>query len=102
MTRSIVRTRQCDEDLLAIWLHIARDDIAAADRMIERIERRWRQLAEQPLSGTPRDDVAAGLRHLVVGSYLVLYRASGNVVQVVRVLHGRRDLAGEGAVDDEG
>lgn len=72
MTRRIVRTRQCDEDLLAIWLHIAQDNPAAADRTVERIARRWAPLAEQPLLGASRDDIATGLRHLVVEPYLVL------------------------------
>lgn len=96
MTRSIARSRQCDEDLLEIWLYVALDDPAAADRMIDRIERRWTQLIDQPFSGTAREDIGRDVRQLVAGSYLVLYRVGDDRIDIVRVLHGRRDLTAEG------
>jgi toxin ParE1/3/4 len=65
----IIRTANAEEDLIAIWLHIARDDEAAADRLLDRIEARWQQLATYPFSGAPRKDIAPGIRHLVVGEY---------------------------------
>lgn len=70
----IVRSAQAEEDLIAIWLYVAADNEAAADRLLDRIEGRWLQLAAYPLSGPPRDDIASGVRHLVVGDYLTLYR----------------------------
>ena len=92
MARRIVRTARADEDLIAIWLWIARDDPAAADRMLYAIDARCAQLAERPLSGPARDDILPGLRHLVAGPYLVLYRVAPEVVRVLRVLHGRQRI----------
>ncbi|MER8414027.1 MULTISPECIES: hypothetical protein [unclassified Mesorhizobium] len=40
----IVRNARAEDDLIAIWLHVARDSEAAADRLLDRIEARWRQL----------------------------------------------------------
>jgi len=88
----IIRTANAEEDLIATWLHIARDDEAAADRLLDRIEARWQQLATYPFSGAPREDIAPGIRHLVVGEYLTLYRVSEDAVEILRVLHGRRNI----------
>lgn len=88
----IVRNARAEDDLIAIWLHVARDSEAAADRLLDRIEARWQQLAIYPLSGAPRDDIAPGIRHLVVGDYLTLYRVGGGAIEIIRVLHGKRNI----------
>jgi toxin ParE1/3/4 len=88
----ILRTDRADEDLIAIWANIAADNPTGADRVLDAIERRWQQLAQHPLSGRARDDIAAGIRHLVVGRYLTLYRVTGDGIEIVRVLHGRRRI----------
>lgn len=93
MAHRIVRTARADEDLIEIWLWIARDDQAAADRVLDAIEARWSQRAAHPHSGPPRDDILPGLRHLVAGQHLVLYRVEAATVRVLRVLHGRRRIA---------
>ncbi|WP_348642041.1 type II toxin-antitoxin system RelE/ParE family toxin [Mesorhizobium sp. M8A.F.Ca.ET.142.01.1.1] len=55
---TIQRSARAEEDLVAIWLHIARDNEVAADRLLDRFEARWLQLAAYPFSGAPRDDIA--------------------------------------------
>jgi toxin ParE1/3/4 len=56
-------------------------------------------LANNPLLGPERPDVAPGLRFLVAGSYLILYRTLDTGVEIVRVLHGARDVNGLFAAD---
>lgn len=92
MIRPIIRSARADEDLIEIWLRIARDDPSVADRVLDAIEARWRQLAGHPFSGPARDDILPGLRHLVAGRYLVLYRVEASAIRILRVLHGRRRL----------
>lgn len=92
MNLPIVRNARAEDDLIAIWQCIARDSETAADRLLDRIEARWQQLAAYPFSGAPRDDVAPGIRHLVVGDYLTLYRVGGDAVEILRVLHGHRNI----------
>ncbi|TPK79952.1 type II toxin-antitoxin system RelE/ParE family toxin [Mesorhizobium sp. B2-4-12] len=89
---AILRNARAEDDLITIWLHIARDNEAAADRLLDRIEARWQQLAAYPFSGAPRDDIAPGTRHLVVGDYLTLYCVSGDAIEILRVLHGHRKI----------
>ena len=88
----ILRTANAEDDLIAIWLHVARSNEAAADRLLDRIEARWQQLAAYPSSGAPRDDIAPGIRHLIVGEYLTLYRVGDDAIEIIRVLHGRRNI----------
>ncbi|MFW8643207.1 type II toxin-antitoxin system ParD family antitoxin [Rhizobium beringeri] len=89
----VIRTNRADEDLMEIWSYIAVDNISAADRVLDAIEARWDNLARHPYSGVARDDIAPGIRHLVSGEYLTLYRLRGGAIEIVRVLHGRRKIS---------
>ena len=79
-------------DLEAIGDHIATDNPYAAARLMEKFARRWELLTLQPHSGVDRSDLAIGLRRLVIGEYLAPYRVSDIGVEIVRVLHGKRDF----------
>ena len=68
--------------------YIARDDPAAADRMVRRLREAVERLAEHPAMGRPGR--IAGTRELVVPGtpYVIPYRVRGDTVQALRVLHG--------------
>ena len=87
-------TRAARDDLIDIWTHIAEDDPAAADRVLDRLDKVASHLADNPQMGPARDDIRPGLRYLVSGSYLLLYRIDGDDIEIVRAVHGRRDLYG--------
>jgi toxin ParE1/3/4 len=87
-------TQAAREDLIEIWTHIARDDPAAADRVLDRLDEVAAHLADNPRMVPARDDIRPGLRYLVSGSYLLLYRIDGYDIEIVRAVHGRRDLYG--------
>ena len=88
----LVRTSRAEEDLIDIWLYVARDNPGAADAVLDRIDRVCASLAVYPELGPARPDLGAGLRYMVVGQYLVLYRKIVAGVQIVRVVHGARYL----------
>ena len=81
-------------DLVDIWMHIAADSIAAADRQIDRIEDAIARLTDFPSIGHAREDAGPGVRLLLQDSYLVLYRyhQAEALVVIERIVHGRRDL----------
>lgn len=86
-------THAAREDLIAIWTHIAADSPQAAGRALDRLDAAAEVLAAHPRIGPARDDIRPGLRYLVSGNYLLLYRVvSEDEVEIVRVTHGRRDL----------
>jgi len=86
------RTAQAEQDLIDIWAYIARDNPAAADRLLDLLDEKSQALARNPQIGMAHDDVAAGVRHFPVGKYLVLYRDLGDGIEVVRYVHGMRRL----------
>jgi len=87
-------TRAASEDLIEIWTHIAEDNPQAADRVLDRLEEAASRLADTPQIGPARDDVRPGLRYLVSGTYLLLYRIREGGIEIVRAVHGRHDLKG--------
>ncbi len=94
MSLRLRRTKLADADLDSIWLYIAADSVAAAERQIQRIEAAERRLADFPELGPARPELRAGLRSWAVGAYLIVYRIDPDALTIVRVLHGARDLPG--------
>ncbi|WP_299440442.1 type II toxin-antitoxin system RelE/ParE family toxin [uncultured Rhodospira sp.] len=90
----VVFTRQAREDLIDIWLQIAEDNPAVADRVLDRLEDAAGHLGAHPQMGAARDDIRPGLRYLINGPYLLLYRLTETGAEIVRAVHGRRDLFG--------
>ncbi|MBA4034027.1 MAG: type II toxin-antitoxin system RelE/ParE family toxin [Bradyrhizobium sp.] len=86
-------SRLAQRDLLEIWMHIAADRGAAtADRWIDRIEARCRQLAQFPESGPPRPDIADNARMLVIVRWLALYEITKGGVRIIRIVDAARNL----------
>jgi toxin ParE1/3/4 len=83
---------RAQHDLKAIWLFIHAENPSAADRLLKSIDDRIQQLRDHPFSGQPRYDLGPGIRHLVAGQYLVLYRVTDAFILIVRVFHGNRRL----------
>ena len=81
-------------DLRDIWRYVARDNPAAADRLLDAIYSRCRLLTTQPLLGEAAGDLQPGLRRTIVGSYLVFYEVLPGCIRVVRVIHGARNVRG--------
>lgn len=80
-------------DLEEIWLHIAHENIAAADQLVDDLYERCLMLQAHPHAGLIRADIAPDCRQLVFGGYVVLYRIRTSRIELVRVLHGRRNIA---------
>ena len=79
-------------DLDEIWLYIAQDNPDAADKFIQAIISRFPKLAAMPQLGRKREELAAQVRSFPVGCYVIFYRPAENEIEVVRALHGARDL----------
>lgn len=88
----IQRTPRADQDLEELWFFIAQDDPAAADRWLDTLEEKIGLFADNPLMGPARPDIARELRYHPVGNHLLLYRVIQGGIEIVRVVHGARDL----------
>ena len=79
-------------DLADIWRYIADDNPAKADAYLDLIESTCQVLADHPFMGRSRPELAAGVHSFPVARYVVFYRLASDGVEVVRVLHGARDI----------
>jgi toxin ParE1/3/4 len=85
---------RAEADPVDIWRYIAQDSPANADRMLDRINDTMNRLAAVPFMGQARVDLAPGLRMFPVGSYLIFFRPIESGLEVIRVLHGKRNISG--------
>ena len=86
------RTVPAKRDYVQIWPHIAEDSIGAADRVVAEFDEKIELLARFPGPGQSREDLAPSLRSFPVGNDLLFYRAMRGGIELVRVLHGARDV----------
>jgi len=88
----IERSSQAQHDLVDIWLYIANDSPAAADKFLDQIDTICKLLSASPLLGRSREELGRSLRSFPVGDYLIFYTPMRTGIVVVRVLSGYRDL----------
>jgi toxin ParE1/3/4 len=88
----IVRSPAAKPDLGNIWAAIALTDKNAATRLLVKFDERIRTLCDFPGIGPERPEIAHGLRMLVEGKCLILYRLHEKTIEIVRVIHGARDM----------
>ena len=80
-------------DLRELHAYISKDSPYYARRFIDRLLAAVEGLADLPHMGrrvpeTDRDDI----RELIYRNYRVIYRYGGNRIQIVTLLHGRREI----------
>ncbi len=79
-------------DLEEIRDYIAKDSPPRATKQIEKLYDRFHTLASMPGAGRLRPNLGADVRSFAIAPYVVFYRLQGDVVLVMRVLHGARDV----------
>lgn len=84
-------TEPAAQDLEKIYEYIADDNIAAAVKHRQRLEKRWFVLLDQPRIGTKRDNIEPDLRSVTEGNYVIFYRIRTDGIEIVRVLHTSQD-----------
>jgi len=89
-----VRTPVARQDLKGIGRHIATESGSreVALRFLDRIAEKTVIYATQPELGERRPDLGPEVRCFSVGSYVVFYRPRRNDIEVLRVIHGSRDI----------
>jgi toxin ParE1/3/4 len=95
----VFRERHAEADLTEHILHLLDERPAAAARFVDAIEKAFQRLSEMPEVGARRTFKSPRLRDIrmwpVPGfeNYLVFYRVTPERVEVIRVLHGARDIS---------
>lgn len=83
---------QAIRDMNSIWAYIAKDSEEAATRLVDKFLEEFENLAAMPGTGRRREELAPGLHSFPVGNYLIFYRIESEIIRIVRIVHGSRDL----------
>jgi toxin ParE1/3/4 len=89
---TVRRTPQARLDLIDAALYIAEDDPDAADRFLDAITKTMDRLGRHSLLGRTRPELTPDLRSFPHRQYVIFYRPVQGGIEVVRVLHGSRDI----------
>ncbi len=88
----IIKRPLAELDLLDIWEFIAENSPDRADEFLDRLVGKLQTLALHPGMGKRREELLAGLRSFPMGNYVVFYREIDDGIDVIRILHGSRDI----------
>lgn len=88
----ILRRPAATEDIAEHWDWMAEQDLAAADRWLDRLEASLQTWASQPLMGRLRPELATGLRSFAFERHVVFDLPLAQGIERVRVLHAARDI----------
>lgn len=92
-SRTVVLSADAERDIHDIWDYLASEASAdIAEKTVRGIERKCRLLERHPFAGRPRDKLIVGMRSILVHPHVVFYRVTSETVEIVRVLHQRRDI----------
>lgn len=86
------KSPQAFRDLDDIAAYIGLDNPQAALRFLDSLESRFQLLAASPGIGRVRPDLGTGIRGFPVEDHSIFYRQVSTGIEVVRVLHGSRDI----------
>jgi antitoxin ParD1/3/4/toxin ParE1/3/4 len=94
MKSRFVLSPEAVEDLASIWHYIqTQSSVEMANRVESVIRERIAFLARNPGAGHQRRDLTdLRVRFFPVYSYLIVYRPETKPLQIVSILHGRRDV----------
>lgn len=89
------KTAKANRDLKRLYKMIARYDRAAAEKMARRADTVFKQLAQHPHSGSDWSEVGSGLRRIISGMNIIIYRIKPDEIVILRVIDGRMDVEAE-------
>ena len=94
-----------NRDLLDIfeWIAQQAQDVATAERFVARLRDRCDEIASLPGTlGREREDLGPDLRSFAWRSYVIVFRYAAGAIEIIRILHGMRDLPHAVPPDSEG
>jgi toxin ParE1/3/4 len=91
----VLRTPMARRDLKEIGEHLAQESQSrrVALQFLDRIAKKCELHATQPELGEACPDLGAHVRRFAIGNYVVFFRPLRDGIEVLRVLHGNRDIS---------
>jgi toxin ParE1/3/4 len=85
-------SRKANGDLLQIYSYLVQRNANAAEALVRRIDRKFDELSRFPFIGRARSSLGPGVRSTVVGTHVIFYTVESDLITIVRVIDGRRDI----------
>ena len=92
MAKAPVLSDEAVSDLEEIWIYIASQSIRSADSFLDQLYNKCIEISELTGIGRKRDELFPGMLSLAYKKYVIFFMRSGDVVEIVRILHGARDI----------
>lgn len=98
MKPKVFLTPLAQQDLVNQGQYLAEESIEVSDRFLSAIQATFSQIIQMPRIGSPRqyrDPRLTGIRMWPVKGFenhLIFYRAQEKYIEVIRILHGARDI----------
>ena len=98
MSGRLVRHRRFNTDVLQVFAQIGEENFSAANRFLRAVDTDLQKIHGMPGIGAIRTFRRAklrGIRSLPVSgyrNYLIFYRVDQNHIEVLRLIHGARNL----------
>ncbi len=98
MSYEIFKRPRAERDIEECFVYIAKDNLDTGVFFLVAVEDSLEQLAKFPLLGKQRDFADKRFQNVrmwrVKGyeKYLIFYQVTENTIEVIRVLHGSRDI----------
>ena len=88
----VVYTPEARADLREIALRIADRNPTRAFTYVDEVEATCLRIGEFPHAWPPRPQWGDSIRITIHGNYVIVHRVRDETVQVLRIVHGARDL----------
>ena len=88
----LIVTPNADADIEEIGDRIAERSPVRALSYVQELRLRCSRILDFPHAGPPRLQWGEGIRIVIHGHYIIIYRVRGEAVQILRIVHGARDL----------
>ena len=97
----LVITPLAEQDIESIGDYIARDNPRRALSFIRELRSQCQRISKTPQGYRLRDELGDGIRSCAYGNYVIFFEIETDVLRIVRILHGARDIPAVLGVDTE-
>lgn len=88
----VSRSAQAQQDLEDILDYLDSQSSDAADRFAAKFDEACELYATHPQIGATAEEYAPNLRHFTVWNYAIFYRPIDEGIELIRIIHGARDI----------
>jgi len=88
----VLITPLAQQDVSDLWEYLAEASAERADELLNTLHEKCQTLAEFPEMGRARHELLFNLRSFAVKRYIIFYQPIEGGIEVLRVLHGTRDI----------